>query len=59
MDEETRAAFDALQVKVDRLTDTLDEFLPLIRAYLDPDQAGPRGYFMRRRLAATNGADHG
>lgn len=55
VDEETRAALDEIRTEVRRLTATLDEFLPMIRAYLDPDQDGPRGWYMRRQLAKTNG----
>lgn len=62
VDEETRAAIAgiqhdvaALKDDVARLAGALDEFLPTIRAYLDPEQPGPRGWAMRRRLAATNG----
>lgn len=49
----------AMRAELARLTELVDEFLPLIRAYLDPDQAGPRGYFMRKRLAQTNGRADG
>lgn len=31
--------------------DALREFLPYARAYLDPDQSGPRGWAIRRQLA--------
>lgn len=58
MDEEFMARFDALCERVEKMDELLEEFLPLIRAYLDPEQTGPRGYFMRRRLASTNGAQH-
>ena len=34
----------------------LNEFLPYARAYLDPDQSGPRGWAIRRQLARSNGA---
>lgn len=59
MDEELRQELAAIRAELALLTGLVNEFLPQIRAYLDPEQAGPRGYFMRRRLAATNGADHG
>ena len=42
------------------LVAALDEFLPYARAYLDPDQGGPRGWAIRRTLAKTNGrSPHG
>lgn len=53
-----RAELAAIRSDVVELRAALDEFLPLIRAYLDPEQAGPRGYFMRKRLAASNGSAH-
>ena len=53
--EDDRAMLAALAERVERMDALLEEFLPLIRAYLDPEQAGPRGYFMRKRLAQTNG----
>ena len=60
MDEETRAALAEIRADVAHLRATLDEFLPQIRAYLNPDQEGPRGWYMRRQLAKTNGrAEHG
>lgn len=55
MDEEFLARFDALCERVERMDELLEEFLPMIRAYLDPDQDGPRGWFMRRQLARSNG----
>lgn len=58
-DEEMFDRLVRLEEHALRVEQLLDEFLPLVRAYLDPDQAGPRGYFMRRRLAATNGAHDG
>lgn len=55
MDEETRRAIDEIRADVAHLRATLDEFLPIIRAYMDPDQDGPRGWYMRRQLAKSNG----
>jgi hypothetical protein len=37
------------------LVAALNEFLPYARAYLDPDQSGPRGWAIRRQLAKQNG----
>lgn len=60
MEDEIHRELAAVNARLDRIDALLDEFLPLIRAYLDPEQSGPRGYFMRRRLAQTNGVQpHG
>lgn len=44
-----------LAERVARMDALLEEFLPMIRAYLNPEQEGPRGWYMRRQLAKTNG----
>lgn len=49
----------AVAESIARIDALLDEFLPLLRAYLDPNQSGPRGAFMRRRLAKMEGDPHG
>jgi len=40
------------------LVAALNELLPYARAYLDPDQSGPRGWAIRRQLAKQNGRPH-
>lgn len=55
MEDVDRARLEEIARDVAHLRATLDEYLPLLKAYLDPDQSGPRGAFMRRRLAKANG----
>jgi hypothetical protein len=45
---------DSLIADVSHLRATLDEYLPMLRAYLAPED-GPRGWFMRRQMAKLNG----
>lgn len=54
-DPEVMDRLDRIDTALSRLTAALDEFLPLARAYLDPNQSGARGAFMRRRLARIDG----
>ena len=55
MDPELAASLDAIRADLSALRATMDRWLPLLESYFDPDENGPRGYFVRRKLARLNG----
>lgn len=58
MDDELRAKVEEMALQVASMKEALDRYLPLLEAYLDPNQEGPRGWMMRRQLAKSNGRTH-
>ena len=56
MDPATDAKIDQLVADVGALKAALEEWMPLLRAYFAVDQAGPRGWAVRRAMARANGA---
>ena len=55
MDPATDAKIDQLVTDGKALREAMDEWLPLVRAYFHVDQAGPRGWAVRRAMAKANG----
>jgi hypothetical protein len=47
-----------IEAKVDRLVALLEEFEPVLRAYIDPKAGGPGAWAVRRKLAKMNGGSH-
>lgn len=54
-DEALEAVIRRLAADVAEMRKAFDAYMPMLRAYLDPDQEGPRGWYMRRQLAKSNG----
>jgi hypothetical protein len=46
---------ERIEAKVDRLVALLEEFEPVLRAYVDPSASGPAAWAVRRKMAKMNG----